>query len=78
MALALAVTLLLGGLLGAQGKGQSGLPSDLPVVEFPIGQSIYDLPGYEVLMPSHPRQTINITLTPATVQAGDACLVSWE
>ncbi|GAB4816399.1 hypothetical protein N2152v2_003445 [Parachlorella kessleri] len=64
------VLLLLSASVSLQGKDLDKPPqTGFPVVEFYQGQSIYDLPGYEALMPLEPRQAINITLTPATVQA---------
>ena len=64
------VLLLLSVPTGLRGKEVDDPPqTGFPVVEFYQGQSIYDLPGYEALMPLESRQAINITLTPATVQA---------
>lgn len=43
-------------------------PAGYPVVEFPAGKFLRELPNNNVLQPATLRRTATITLTPATIQ----------
>ncbi|KAI7838549.1 hypothetical protein COHA_007692 [Chlorella ohadii] len=58
----------------AAAAAQLELPNpieELPVIRFSRGERLEDLPGRSVLSPSGPRDSINITLEPATLVADE-------